>query len=290
MKTTRTGFTLIEMLTVLAIITILIGLLIPALNMVRHMARDTQERSQLATISLGLEAWQQANSGSEYPASQATPINVGTAAVYTGAQRLAEAMVGLDMQGYNPTHPVADSDGTDPNVFYNNATLSQRQPPYIDLTHGRVFKVVSQNLTGEGIFDGFSGTNNLTPNSLVICDVYKRFNVSYRDSRDGTGSVVSTDQAGMPILYFAARQLVETPTSIEDYYHYDDNAAMMSVALDAMGKGNQVRTSGQFDTFIQDPRSLSQAYPYPYRRDSYLLISAGQDGIYFTNDDITNFN
>jgi hypothetical protein len=32
-----------------------------------------------------------------------------------------------------------------------------------------------------------------------------------------------------------------------------------------------------------------QARPWPYRSDSYLLISAGADGLYGTDDDIRNF-
>ena len=42
-----------------------------------------------------------------------------------------------------------------------------------------------------------------------------------------------------------------------------------------------------FYEYIRDPRV--QARPWPYRPDSYLLISAGADGIYGTNDDIRNF-
>ena len=38
--------------------------------------------------------------------------------------------------------------------------------------------------------------------------------------------------------------------------------------------------------YIQDPRVLN---PWPWRVDSYLLITAGADGIYGTEDDIKNF-
>ena len=38
---------------------------------------------------------------------------------------------------------------------------------------------------------------------------------------------------------------------------------------------------------IRDPKVT--ASPWPYRPDSYLLISAGIDGIYGTSDDICNF-
>jgi hypothetical protein len=39
--------------------------------------------------------------------------------------------------------------------------------------------------------------------------------------------------------------------------------------------------------YIQDPKVTAR--PWPYRPDSYLLISAGADGLYGTPDDICNF-
>ena len=42
-----------------------------------------------------------------------------------------------------------------------------------------------------------------------------------------------------------------------------------------------------FYEYIRDPKV--HARPWPYRPDSYLLISAGMDGIYGTDDDIRNF-
>jgi hypothetical protein len=37
---------------------------------------------------------------------------------------------------------------------------------------------------------------------------------------------------------------------------------------------------------LADPKI---SIPWPYRPDSYILISAGVDGVYGTDDDITNF-
>ena len=42
----KTGFSIVELLTVLAIITFLVGLLVPALNTVRTMARATKQKAQ----------------------------------------------------------------------------------------------------------------------------------------------------------------------------------------------------------------------------------------------------
>jgi hypothetical protein len=42
-----------------------------------------------------------------------------------------------------------------------------------------------------------------------------------------------------------------------------------------------------FYEYIRDPKV--QGTPWPYRPDSYILISAGADGLYGTSDDICNF-
>jgi len=38
-----------------------------------------------------------------------------------------------------------------------------------------------------------------------------------------------------------------------------------------------------------DPKASASGIVWPYRPDSYILISAGADGYYGTADDITNF-
>jgi hypothetical protein len=44
----------------------------------------------------------------------------------------------------------------------------------------------------------------------------------------------------------------------------------------------------KFYDFIQDPMILN--FKKPFRPDSFLLISAGNDGLYGTKDDICNFD
>jgi prepilin-type N-terminal cleavage/methylation domain-containing protein len=64
------GFTLIEMLTVIAIIGILVGLLIPTIAIVKKKARITQARSEAANLAGVICAYQQQNS--IYPSSKAS--------------------------------------------------------------------------------------------------------------------------------------------------------------------------------------------------------------------------
>jgi hypothetical protein len=46
---------------------------------------------------------------------------------------------------------------------------------------------------------------------------------------------------------------------------------------------------GKFYDYIRDEVSSTTARPRPVRPDSFLLISAGLDGLYGTTDDICNF-
>ena len=51
----RAGFTIVELLTVMAVIAILIGLLVPALGLVNNAAKDLQQKAQFHGIKVGLE-------------------------------------------------------------------------------------------------------------------------------------------------------------------------------------------------------------------------------------------
>ena len=53
------------------------------------------------------------------------------------------------------------------------------------------------------------------------------------------------------------------------------------------GKQHPIWDSVFFYNYITDPKVT--AVDWPYRPDSYILISAGVDGLYGTNDDICNF-
>jgi prepilin-type N-terminal cleavage/methylation domain-containing protein len=63
----RSGLTMIEMLIVVGIIAILVGLLIPAVSMVRNKARIVKQKAQFTAIDLGLAAFR--SDYGDYPPS-----------------------------------------------------------------------------------------------------------------------------------------------------------------------------------------------------------------------------
>ena len=93
----KAAFTIVELLTVMSIIVILIGLLVPALNSVRRYASEVKQHAQFNAIADGLEMFR--NDFEEYPDSKGRDLN---GIPYCGAMKLAEAMVGQDLLGFHP--------------------------------------------------------------------------------------------------------------------------------------------------------------------------------------------
>jgi len=271
------GFTLVEMLTVLAIIAMLIGLLVPTLSWVRKVARETKQKVQFTNINLGLTTFK--NDYGDYPPSDGycyLPFSFGFID-YCGAQKLAEALLGWDLMGFHPrSHFI--NDGGD--VYANDeVNLKERVGPYLKFAITNTFK----------LGDLFDDTGVLA-NRFVICDVFgvKKITIDTR-----------TFTAGTPILYYRAntssKRLRENPLKGDGIYDFRDNSYL--TGLGKIGDittihpwANPVDGKELFYEYIRDPKvSNASGIDWPYRPDSYILISAGADGIYGTSDDITNF-
>jgi type II secretory pathway pseudopilin PulG len=65
----RMGFTIVEILTVMSIIVILIGLLVPALNMAKRYATDVKQQAQFHGIDVAMQLFYSEFEG--YPDSDA---------------------------------------------------------------------------------------------------------------------------------------------------------------------------------------------------------------------------
>jgi len=285
-KSKRLAFTLVELMTVLAVITILVALLIPALSMVRRMAKETQQKAQLTTIGLAIAAFR--NDYGDYPPSGATDLaNLD----YSGAQKLAEALLGWDLMGFHPNSAFR-SDGEDgsgneiyPDPFNpNNSThidnLKERVGPYLEAGTASAFKL-------EQLFDTVT---NLEPDTFVICDVF--------GVRRITTAGGETVKAGTPILYYrantASKDHITTTKFNERIYNVFDNRFLVelkTVTIDGKAGENHPLGDGSsnYEAFYDHITDTKVAAPWPYRPDSYILITAGADGEYGTKDDICNF-
>ena len=129
--------------------------------------------------------------------------------------------------------------------------------------------------------------NNVAPfdgNEHVLCDEF------WQDTDLSMGR-----RYGMPILYYKANTSktahdINDPNNPENIFDYRDNHALL--ALGVPGK------PGQKHPLYEDPKIFYEmaindriAGPKkPYRADTYILLSAGYDGLYGTKDDIANFD
>ena len=217
----KTAFTIIELLTVMSIIIILIGLLVPSLNMAKRYAKEVRQKAQFHSIDAAIELFRARAGRDDYPPSDYLDEN---AKHYPGATRLCEAMVGQDLMGFYPlSHFRADcTDGT--NQIYDNppgslpiptpANLQARKGPYLQLEKANTYRL-------SDIY-GAAGTGDITPKDLfVLCDVYNRVK-----------NVTTGKGIGMPILYYKAdtsgfrHDPNKLPTPADkngNFYNFSDN-------------------------------------------------------------------
>ncbi|MHC4498113.1 MAG: type II secretion system protein [Planctomycetota bacterium] len=292
----KAAFTIIELLTVMSVIIILIGLLVPAMNMVRRFARKVTQKNQFHSIEVAMETFNAEWDG--YPSSEGYDYVANAPLNYCGVQRLAEAMVGQDLLGFHPDSKFIPGDDA------YNLTLNP------DLSGRRLYlKLGSANAYRLG---GFYSGNRLLPfaeDHLVLCDVYRR-NVTYNDPTVPQDPM-NGQLVGMPILYYRANtsgithpifdkttnQLLNG-VSVDDpgnIYNYRDNHTFV-----ALGKPWDA-TWPQGDSWKNDllePRVFYQntwndkidiEAGRPHNTDTFILISAGFDGVYGTDDDVSNF-
>jgi len=299
MKTEKNkkAFTLVELLTAVVIIAILIGVLVPALNMARNFARDAKQRVQIQSIEASINMYR--NDFGEYPPSHGYDgTNPPTFADYgyCGAQTLTEALLGQDLLGFHPDS-IYREDGHDAstpsNALYNPAVptqqvqdnLRRRQALYIQRENIGVFRPVD-------IYDNLTGSP-LSGDRFVLCDTFEKIS---RNIGGGNRSF----RIGTPILYFRANtsaantELQPNDSDLNNnIYNYQDNQALTDCGqIKNNSERHELETEGgndptPFYDIISDPMTVLRR---PVRPDSFLLISAGQDGIYGTRDDICNFD
>jgi type II secretory pathway pseudopilin PulG len=289
---------MIEMLIVLGILMLLVGLLIPALTAVKNVAKETKQKAQFSTIELALASFK--NDHGDYPPSDwALPPN--PASNYCGAQKLTEALLGWDLLGFHPDSAWrADGfDATGGSMTYDPLksrnldgdaiadTMNERKGPYLELGTTSAFKLRDLYRTNPNW--------TLAPDTYVLCDAFTNKKIMLA----ATGK---TARVGAPILYYRAntsQQFMRGRYNVQDNdalilmdWEADRNSSSMPHPLNDPTNQYQffygtANTTDGIVGYIQDPKI--EARPWPYRPDSYLLISAGADGLYGTPDDIRNF-
>jgi len=297
----RRAFTIVELLTVMSIIVILMGLLVPALNQVRKYAMGVKQRAQFHSIDAALELFNNEQEG--YPPSG--PMDL-TNEPYCGALKLCEAMMGQDLLGFHPnsvwradrqmnnnvTSLLYGLDPTaDPELYENN--LKARKGPYLPSESINAFRM--GDIYTEDDMDDLA-PYAFDPCNFVLCDVYLR-------------EMLTGQKTGMPILYYLAdtannlhdpEAAAESPDddTLNIYNHWDNHMLVSlgkpwvtAASTDSPVKQHSLYDEGEPDKFYKTTLSHKiTTADRPYRSDTYILLSAGYDNEYGTSDDIFNFD
>ena len=284
----------------MSIIVILLGLLVPAMNKAKIYAKTVNQKNQFHSIDVALELFRTVYE--DYPPSDQLDDSAALAP-YCGAMRLTEAVVGQDLLGFHPDSAFR-ADLTDgaatPNLLYDfdptittddplQPNIKSRKGPYLQVDRANAYRL--WNLWGPGVptFNRYR---------FVLCDEYAR---AANKGTEGPSRI------GMPVLYYKAdisgfAHDFANPLNPQNIYDYTDNIDLINLGLpwdpaklklhpldDDSVVGDPLGGDTLFYKITQNPNIAIQS-GRPYRPDSYILISAGYDGEYGTEDDIYNFD
>jgi type II secretory pathway pseudopilin PulG len=285
MKTKRreAAFTIVEVLTVMSIIIILISLLLPALNAAKRFSKVVLQKNQFRNIGSGLQVYE--SDFHEYPDSSEFDADK---AKYCGAMKLAEVMAGQDGLGFNLNSRLADNgkDAAGNDLYPRPAPSPPTTPAYVDNLRSRKEYLESRDAQICSLVDLFAspGSTFSNPDKVaLLCDVFG----SVRSQTTGK-------RMGMPVLYYRADTSkmsndANTPTNPDNIYNYMDNQDLLGMWGTTPPTAMPLYYSSGVSVFYQNIQDNTSIIPRPYNKDSYILISAGWDGIYGTKDDVYNF-
>lgn len=292
----RKGFTIVELLTVMSIIVILLSILLPALAGVRRYAKVVRQKGQFHDIESCLELYSYDYDG--YPDSSRYDFEGHE---YCGAMKLCEVVMGQDGLGFHPDSRF-DDEGQDKN---NNDLYYNRDPSELDDVEND--PNVQENLRSrripclenqadiaslEVLFQRRLGLDigGFDPNCVVLCDVFTRSELQN----------LSGKKLGMPILYYKAdpskleHSYRDLPDASRNIYSFWDNYELARINV-PWGVGEphplfELAGGTQGEVFYKVTRDDDvEIMSKPHNPDSYILISAGWDGLYGTRDDVFNF-
>ena len=309
MRNNKKAFTLIELLVVVSIIAALMAIMVPALNKVGKIKKNLKQKAAFHAGEISLELY--SKDFGDYPDSSQI---VGAGGAITGAQRIAEAFFGRDDRCFNPKtkwHPGRDA--LVPQDIYTDLTLKDRKKPYFQrkrVGFYTVYDLWAGNTAPSSIYSSGAAPASATEVTPIFTDVFLRNKVTLASGERA--------KVGMPILYFKADSTKgfreDQPTGLQNIthsniygnwvYNFDDNLPVLQLPWlrDTAAQPNGLALHYQKDP--DNPSTTDNAQLFyeqltqrqdgnffkPYNKSTFILISAGDDGIYGTKDDLTNFD
>jgi prepilin-type N-terminal cleavage/methylation domain-containing protein len=322
----RPGFTLVELLVVIGIIALLIGIAVPSLARARDVARRSKTAAELAAIGTDLEVFH--TDFREYPASDAVRLDPLTdlpnadnrdSPIMQGAHWLARALAGSDGEG-------VDAEG----LILKDRSFVQEEPGGGRLIgaagdgHGASIQALQKTprkaryLGDPRLLAQDTDTSRfakkLGPGRLVLVDAFNGPILYYR----------ANAQAPFP---FGAYSNAPGPADGPAVYNLWDNASItgcnrgatvlpwdfantgLNHGLGYFGPApaDMLSNPGLVDSDVPPTSSVYRGKSFaaflhdhgihttsgvikPIKPDGFLLLSAGKDAVFGTEDDVTDFN
>lgn len=234
---------------------------------VKRPPPELRQKAQLHILDAALELFASEVNG--YPPSDALDKDKNS---YCGAMKLCKAMMGQDLLGFHPdSHFRCDGTNDYHNPLYGPATLQARKGPFLPVEMSNAYQLK----------DIYKDVWLFDRNSYIICDTF-------------TKQRHAGKKTGMPILYYKAdksktKHNLENPDDPNNIYNYKDNYALLELGVpdDPNTKHPLFTDPKIFYEVTKNYNITTQSRPC--RADSYILLSAGFDGLYGTKDDIGNF-
>lgn len=275
----RRAFTLIELLVTIGIIALLVGITIPVVSRVRQSAQVANTQALIASMSNAIQQYY--TEFSAYPGMFSNAQIIGGGLSVTGVSgniTMSENLVLSLMGGLNRTAFVAADVGKGA-VSLSQYAIKQ-YPKYLDLP-------------AEDLSQGDLGLGDSTIPEVMDRLANPRA-ILYLRAQVGADGVIA----------FAGKESDSSGTDLRAQYDMAQVAAYLNKpgdGLKTLGSGYKLEgltapypALPYFSNQAIAPTDQSDAVSEnrtgtPRQKDSYILISAGPDGIYGTDDDITNF-
>ena len=246
----RRAFSLVELLTVIFIISLLIAILIPSLGAARNAAKKAATSQQIKAIETGLESFKNDN-GKDFPQTNGYPPSFshppitddGGAVVFSkqdsaagkfpflenrpvvyGAHWLPAMLMGVDAQGYIPRKAVPNDRRNMPEQWYNPPAgvdaIKGRSPLYLDPNGVRLIRTME--LPGrppedlETLFPDWDAMDELP----VVADAFDQPLLYYAANTHGRESNMVGESHDPDNKYDGS---AETQEKGPPYYFHQDN-------------------------------------------------------------------
>jgi len=236
----RRGFTIVELLIVIAIIALLISIALPSFRRAREQAKEVATQSTITSISSSLELYRGEQAlGTRYPPSQSDdpsgeiqdPFDDSGPVRVTGASLLVLALAGPDQQGTAGFSGVGGSlwssttGGPGAGGVYDT-TLSNNAPRYGPYAEGKLLESIQpiEAFDRSGNSIGIRKQGIVKQSDMTGHEEEQRFFV---------------DEFKRPILYYrarsAAKRMITVPNSFAGVYDHRDNAMLTGGSIHGSG-------------------------------------------------------